>query len=174
MAFVRSIGRWAMTALVVNYRGVRNGANLSSVMTVAKLSPLVLLILFGVVRFAHKPEMIRVSEIASPGFSNWVSAMALLVFAFGGWEDGLIATGEINMSRSYNFGVGVNDNGNVQTINDCLVTNRTQANSLVVAVVSSAQLMKQEGLGFMALPANGTQRVPIATGLQFPQLSSSD
>ena len=84
---------------VANYRGVRNGANLSSVMTVAKLSPLVLLILFGVVRFAHEPQMIRVSEIASPGFSNWVSAMALLVFAFGGWEDGLIATGEIRESR---------------------------------------------------------------------------
>jgi hypothetical protein len=48
------------------------------------------------------------------------------------------------------------------------------ANSLVVAVVSSAQVMKQDRAGFEALPANGTQRVPIATGLQFLQSTSSD
>src|SRR5215469_8700443 len=35
-----------------NYCGVRNGANLSSVMTVAKLLPLAVLILFGVGQFA--------------------------------------------------------------------------------------------------------------------------
>ena len=93
---------------VLNYRGVRNGANLSSVMTVAKLSPLVLLVLFGVVRFAREPQVISASEIASPGFSNWVSAMALLVFAFGGWEDGFIATGEVREScRTILFGLGI-------------------------------------------------------------------
>ena len=52
-----SLNLWERAALlailmaiptVLNYRGVRNGANLSSVMTVAKLSPLVLLVLFGV------------------------------------------------------------------------------------------------------------------------------
>jgi amino acid transporter len=91
---------------VVNYRGVRNGANLSSVMTVAKLSPLVLLVLFGAMRFAHEPQMIRSSEIASPGVSNWVRALVLLVFAFGGWEDGLLATGEIREPpRTIPFGL---------------------------------------------------------------------
>jgi RHS repeat-associated protein len=30
------------------------------------------------------------------------------------------------MSRSYNFGLGTNDNGNVQTVTDCLNTDRTQ------------------------------------------------
>jgi basic amino acid/polyamine antiporter, APA family len=111
-----SLNPWERAALLailmaiptlVNYRGVRNGANLSSVMSVAKLSPLMLLVLFGVVRFAHEPQMIRVSEIASPGFSKWVSAMALLVFAFGGWEDGLIATGEVREPRrTIPFGLG--------------------------------------------------------------------
>src|SRR5262249_33104720 len=43
---------------VANYVGVRNGANLSSVMTVAKLSPLALLIVFGIVRFAQQPQAI--------------------------------------------------------------------------------------------------------------------
>ena len=43
----------------VNYRGVSSGANLSSLMTLAKLLPLALLIVFGVARFAQHPEIIR-------------------------------------------------------------------------------------------------------------------
>ena len=82
-----------------NYFGVRSGANLSNVLTLAKLAPLVLLILSGVARFAHQPQMIHASEIASPGFSNWVSAMVLLLFAYAGWEDALIPTGEIREPR---------------------------------------------------------------------------
>ena len=82
-----------------NYRGVRSGANLSSVMTVAKLSPLILLILFGVTRFAHQPQMIHVSEIASPGWSNWVRAIVLLMFPLAGWEESLTPTGEVREPR---------------------------------------------------------------------------
>jgi hypothetical protein len=37
----------------VNYRGVRSGANLSSLMTLAKLLSLALLIVFGVALFAQ-------------------------------------------------------------------------------------------------------------------------
>jgi len=92
---------------VVNYLGVRSGANLSSVMTVAKLSPLALLILFGVARFSLHPQMIHVSEVASPRLSNWVSAMVLLVFAYGGWEDGLLPGGEVTEPRkTIPFGLG--------------------------------------------------------------------
>ena len=110
------VNTWERSALLavviaipaaVNYLGVRSGAALSNVMTVAKLSPLVLLVFFGVVRFAREPQMIRASEIASPGFSNWANAMVLLVFAFGGWEDGLLATGEIKEPRrTIPFGLG--------------------------------------------------------------------
>jgi basic amino acid/polyamine antiporter, APA family len=38
-----------------NYRGVRSGATLSNVMTVAKLSPIGLLIIAGLARFLHHP-----------------------------------------------------------------------------------------------------------------------
>jgi basic amino acid/polyamine antiporter, APA family len=82
-----------------NYCGVRSGANLSSVMTVAKLSPLALLILFGIVHFAHQPQMIHASEIASPGWSNWVRAVVLLMFPLSGWEESLIPTGEVREPR---------------------------------------------------------------------------
>ena len=92
---------------VANYLGVRSGANLSNVTTLAKLSPLALLILFGVARYAQQPQMIHVSEIASPGLSNWVSAMVFLLFAFSGWEGALIPTGEIREPRrTIPFGVG--------------------------------------------------------------------
>jgi amino acid transporter len=84
---------------VANYVGVRSGANLSSVMTVAKLSPLALLILFGVARFAQHPQLIHPSEIAAPGMANWLRAMVFASFPFLGWEDSLIPTGEIRDPR---------------------------------------------------------------------------
>src|SRR5262245_46384964 len=82
-----------------NYVGVRSGANLSSVMTVAKLLPLALLILFGVARFARQPEMIQSSEIVAPGMGNWLRAMVFVSFPFLGWEDSLIPTGEVRDPR---------------------------------------------------------------------------
>jgi amino acid transporter len=82
-----------------NYCGVRNGANLSSLMTLAKLSPLALFIVFGVAHFAHQPQMIHASEIVSPGWSNWVRAVVLLMFPFAGWEESLIPTGEVREPR---------------------------------------------------------------------------
>jgi basic amino acid/polyamine antiporter, APA family len=92
---------------VVNCLGVRSGARLNNVTTLAKLSPLALLIMFGVVRFAQQPQTIHPSEIASPGLSNWVRAMVFLVFTFGGWEDALIPSGEIREPRrTIPFGAG--------------------------------------------------------------------
>jgi APA family basic amino acid/polyamine antiporter len=93
---------------VANYRGVRSGARLSSLMTVAKLLPLALLILLSVARFVHHPKIIRVSEIASPGLPDWLRAMALLLFAFGGWEDSLLPAGEVREPRrTIPFGLGM-------------------------------------------------------------------
>jgi basic amino acid/polyamine antiporter, APA family len=84
---------------VTNHFGVRAGANLSNIMTVAKLSPLVLLILFGVGRLVHQPQMIHASELLSPGLSNWVRAFIFLIFLYGGWEDSLIVAGEVKEPR---------------------------------------------------------------------------
>ena len=84
---------------VTNHFGVRAGANLSNVMTVAKLSPLALLIVFGVGRLVHQPQMIHPSELLSPGLSNWVRAFIFLIFLYGGWEDTLIVAGEVKEPR---------------------------------------------------------------------------
>ena len=92
---------------MVNYRGVRSGGRLSNLTTLAKLAPLALLILAGLARFAHQPQHIHVSDITSPGLSNWARAMVFLLFAFGGWEDALVPTGEISEPRrAIPFGLG--------------------------------------------------------------------
>jgi len=76
-------------------------------MTIAKLSPLALLIVAGITRFTHQPQMIHASEIWAPGASNWVRAVALLFFTFSGGEDSLIPTGEIREPRrTIPFAVG--------------------------------------------------------------------
>ena len=90
-----------------NYLGVRSGANFSTLMTLAKVSPLALLILFGLVRFAQSPRMIHASEVSAPKLANWMTAMVLLLFVFGGWEDALIPTGEVREPRrTIPFGLG--------------------------------------------------------------------
>jgi basic amino acid/polyamine antiporter, APA family len=93
---------------VTNYLGVHSGANLSNIMTVAKTSPLVLLILFGIARYARQTPMIHASEITAPGLSNWVRALVFLLFLYGGWEDSLIVTGEVrDPRRAIPFGLAV-------------------------------------------------------------------
>lgn len=83
----------------VNYLGVRGGAALSNIMTIAKLSPLAVLILSGVPRLTQQSLIPQPSDIPLPGLSNWVSALVLLLYAYGGWEDALIATGEVKKPR---------------------------------------------------------------------------
>lgn len=83
----------------INYRGIKGGAEFSTVTTIAKLVPLLLLIVLGVGHFAHNPQTISASEITSPGFSNWIRAMVLMVFVLGGWEDSVVPSAEISEPR---------------------------------------------------------------------------
>lgn len=112
----RPLSNWGRASLIaaviafptaVNYRGVRSGGWLSNLTTLAKLAPLALLILVGLARFANQPRMIHPSEIVSPGTSAWLRAMVFLLFAFGGWEDSLVPTGEISEPRrTIPYGLG--------------------------------------------------------------------
>lgn len=79
----------------VNYFGARRGAGLSSVLVVAKILPLLLLILLGVARFGHQFQSIHISEITAPGWRPWLSALLLLVFAYKGFEFAIIPGGEV-------------------------------------------------------------------------------
>jgi len=82
-----------------NYLGVRSGATLTNVFTVAKLLPLALLITLGVVRFGQHFEVLHPTEITSPGVAPWLTALLLLIFAYGGGENALIPTGEAKEPR---------------------------------------------------------------------------
>ncbi len=82
----------------VNYRGVRAGAQLSNVFTVAKLLPLGLVCIAGMLYLAfnhHETPM----EVASHDTKSWAHAMVLLIFAYGGFEGALISMGEAKNPR---------------------------------------------------------------------------
>jgi amino acid transporter len=94
----------AITAVVVvptiaNYFGVRSGTNLANFFTVAKVLPLALLIVLGVFRFGGHFQMIHASEITHPGWNAWLTALLLLLFAYGGYEDSLSPLGEVKEPR---------------------------------------------------------------------------
>lgn len=89
-----------------NYIGVRSGAALSNLLTVAKLLPLALLIVLGIARFGHHVEILSAAEISRPGIGSWLSALLLLFFAYGGPENALIPAGEVkNPRKTVPFGL---------------------------------------------------------------------
>lgn len=94
----------AITALIAipsiaNYFGVRSGTNLTNIFTVAKILPLAFLIIFGLFRFGHQVQIVHLSEIVSPGWNSWLSALLLLLFVYGGYEDSLAPLGEVENPR---------------------------------------------------------------------------
>jgi amino acid transporter len=79
----------------VNIRGIREGVLLNAVATVAKLLPLVLLIVAGA--FAIQPANLAWTERPPPGAVARTSI--LLIFAFSGIESALVPSGEIKDVR---------------------------------------------------------------------------
>jgi amino acid transporter len=63
---------------------------LSSWFAVAKLAPLLLFVLLGLPRIGQVPTL----EPAAVGFSDWMEAVLVLVFAFGGFEAALMPMSE--------------------------------------------------------------------------------
>ena len=77
---------------VANYLGVRQGALLSVVFTVAKLLPLVLVIVLGTFKPASRVDH---HALVAPAWIAWPKVLLLLLYAFSGWEDALLPTGEV-------------------------------------------------------------------------------
>jgi APA family basic amino acid/polyamine antiporter len=86
---------------LANYIGVRSGTNLSNLFTVSKLLPLLVLIVFGLWRFAHQPLMLPTSEVVQPGVRGWLDALLLLSFAYAGFETALIPAAEMKAPRKH-------------------------------------------------------------------------
>lgn len=100
-----AIGRSAVITILffllaaANCGGVRVGANLSSIFTLAKLLPLGVLILLGLLHFIRQPQVFLHAQPAPRGLSPWVDAMLLLAFAYAGFENALLPTGEVKDPR---------------------------------------------------------------------------
>lgn len=85
--------------VAANYRGVRAGTYVSSVMTVAKLAPLVVLIALGLWRFGHVAQIVHPAEITSTGWKAWAESLLLVIFAYEGYEDTVVPSGEVKNPR---------------------------------------------------------------------------
>ncbi len=79
----------------VNVRGVRGGAQVSNLFTVAKLVPLGLFILAGIVLLGPQFP----TGGSSAGTSSWSEALLVLVFAYGGFEAAMVPMAEAKDPR---------------------------------------------------------------------------
>jgi amino acid transporter len=83
----------------INIRGVRAGTQVSNFFTAAKLVPLFAVIVMGLFVLQHQHWNIANAPIASPGASQWLKALLLLVFAYGGFETALAPMSEAKNPR---------------------------------------------------------------------------
>jgi amino acid transporter len=92
----RAVTMCAVAALVtfVNVRGVRQSARTVDAFVLAKLAPLLGLVLLGIWRV--RPEVFASQAVSR---LDWTQAILLLVFAYGGFEAALIPAGEVRDPR---------------------------------------------------------------------------
>jgi APA family basic amino acid/polyamine antiporter len=93
-----------LTALVgfltfINIRGVRAGAQVSNLFTAAKLIPLFAVIVLGLFVLHNHHWNIAAVPITSPETGQWLKAVLLLVFAYGGFETALAPMSEAKDPR---------------------------------------------------------------------------
>lgn len=78
----------------INVRGVRQASFTVNLFTIAKLLPLVLLIVVGI--FHVQGGIIATQRVATP---QWTDALLQMVFAYAGFEVALVAAGEVRRPR---------------------------------------------------------------------------
>jgi APA family basic amino acid/polyamine antiporter len=83
----------------INIRGVRGGTQVSNLFTAAKLVPLFAVIVLGLFVLQHQHWMIASVPVASPHTNDWLKAILLLVFAYGGFETALAPMSEAKNPR---------------------------------------------------------------------------
>jgi basic amino acid/polyamine antiporter, APA family len=91
------ISAFVAALALVNYLGVGAGTLMSNVAVVAKLLALGLVCVAGVAWLGTHPAVAQPSLLASSG--EWLNAMLLLLFAYGGYEAALNPMGEAHNPR---------------------------------------------------------------------------
>ena len=86
-----------LTALI-NVRGVRQGTTANNVFTVAKILPLLVVIIAGGAMIASRPAAVS-PETLHVGSSSWLKATVLMAFLFGGFESALAPMSEAKDPR---------------------------------------------------------------------------
>jgi APA family basic amino acid/polyamine antiporter len=84
---------------VINIRGVRAGAQVSNLFTAAKLVPLFAVVVLGLLVLQGHHWNIATAPVAAPSTNQWLKAMLLLVFAYGGFETALAPMSEARDPR---------------------------------------------------------------------------
>jgi basic amino acid/polyamine antiporter, APA family len=83
----------------VNYRGVTDGKWLSNFFTITKVVLLTVFIAAGLTALSLHPD-IRVTPAEAPAHAaDWFAAVLLMVYAYGGFEAALFASGEASNPR---------------------------------------------------------------------------
>jgi len=96
------------TLATINYVGVAAGASTSNVITVAKLLPLAMFIIAGVAYLSMHGNVAPVTPTVPQTSGNWLQALVLVVFAYGGFEGAVVAMGEVkDPQRSAPFAIFV-------------------------------------------------------------------
>ena len=75
----------------INHLGVESSTRINNILTISKLLPLVVFIIFGL--FHLQPELLK--PIDMPGAAGFSSSVLLWVFAFGGFESVIVNSGEM-------------------------------------------------------------------------------
>jgi basic amino acid/polyamine antiporter, APA family len=92
---------------ITNLRGVRAGAEMSNIFTVAKLVSLFLVAIAGAV-YVFNHHQTSITMAAAGGVHSWLKAILILGFAYGGFEGALTPVSEAtNPRRDTAFGLFV-------------------------------------------------------------------
>jgi amino acid transporter len=87
------------TLAAVNLRGVRGGARLSNLFTVGKLVPLAILLAAGAAFVLVRRPDLPVAEAPAATAADWLRAILLVAFAYGGYDGAMMAMGEAREPR---------------------------------------------------------------------------
>jgi APA family basic amino acid/polyamine antiporter len=84
-----------LSLTIINLIGVRQATSVSNAFTIAKILPLLLLVLVGL--FFIKPENFH--SAVNPSYKSFSTSVLLLIYAFTGFETAVIPVGEVKNPR---------------------------------------------------------------------------